>query len=102
MSKIKIHDPFFGKEEKLAINAVLESHQWASSKGNNKVSEFEKKLIQHSNYDPLKHTHSSNVAFNNIRPVTDGIKWVSNFINIVSGNPDSLLVKEGIINYEKY
>ena len=40
MSKIKIHDPFFGKEEKLAINAVLESHQWASSKGNNKVSEL--------------------------------------------------------------
>tara|TARA_B110000014_G_C20109282_1_gene584026 strand:- start:1072 stop:2142 length:1071 start_codon:yes stop_codon:yes gene_type:complete len=51
MSKIKIHDPFFGKEEKLAINAVLESHQWASSKGNNKVSEFEKKFKSFVNSD---------------------------------------------------
>lgn len=44
MSKIKIHDPFFGEEEKLAINKVLESHHWASPKGNNKASEFEKKF----------------------------------------------------------
>lgn len=44
MSKIKIHDPFFGREEKKAIDKVLASHQWASPKGNNRVSEFERKF----------------------------------------------------------
>lgn len=44
LSKIKIHDPFFGKEEKKAIEKVLESHMLASPQGNNLVSEFEKKF----------------------------------------------------------
>ena len=44
MSKIKIHDPFFGKEERRAVEKVFDSHLWASPKNNNKVSEFEKKF----------------------------------------------------------
>lgn len=44
MKKIKIHDPFFDNREKKAIEKVLDSHIWASSKGNNQTSKFEEKF----------------------------------------------------------
>ncbi len=51
MKKIKIHDPYFGKEEKKAIEKVLDSHMWASSKGNNNASKFEEKFKNFVNAD---------------------------------------------------
>ena len=90
-----------GADKVVLLGIDLNNGQHFYDVGNHNPSTFEKKLIQASNYEPLKHTHSSNITFNNIRPVTDGLKWVSNFVNIVSGNPDSLLVKEGIVKYEE-
>ena len=48
LSKIKIHDPFFGEEERKAINNVLTSHQWASPKGKIKHQNLKKdfKILQ--------------------------------------------------------
>ena len=42
--KIKIHDPFFDNKEKNAILKVLDSHNWAMSKGNGLVSKFEEQF----------------------------------------------------------
>ena len=62
MKKIKIHDPYFGKEEKRAIEKVLDSHMWASSKGNNKASEFEEKFKNFVNADECVAIDSSSSA----------------------------------------
>jgi len=62
LSKVKIHDPFFGKEEKKAVEKVLESHLWASAKGNNKVSEFEKKFINYIKSDECIAVDSGSAA----------------------------------------
>lgn len=45
--QIKLFDPVIGKQEKTAINKVLESKYWASGAGNGKVLDFEK---QFNNY----------------------------------------------------
>jgi len=42
--KIKLFDPFFDKNEKLAINKVLKSHHWASGSGEGYVNKFEEKF----------------------------------------------------------
>ena len=62
MSKIKIHDPFFGQEEKKAVEKVFESHLWASTKGNNKVSEFEKKFQSYVKSDECIAVDSGSAA----------------------------------------
>ena len=40
--KIKLFDPYFGKEEELALKNTLQSRFWASGSGVGKVSKFEK------------------------------------------------------------
>lgn len=42
--KIKIHDPYFDKQEKISIIKVLESHSWALSKGNGITPKLELKF----------------------------------------------------------
>jgi dTDP-4-amino-4,6-dideoxygalactose transaminase len=42
--KIKLFDPYVDKKEQFAINKVLQSHNWASGQGNDRVLEFENKL----------------------------------------------------------
>lgn len=44
MMKIKLFDPFIGKEEQVAVNKVLKSHFWASGQGIGKVMEFENRF----------------------------------------------------------
>ena len=62
MSKIKIHDPFFGREERRAVEKVFESHLWASPKDNNKVSEFEKKFQSYLKCDECVAVDSGSAA----------------------------------------
>ena len=62
MSKIKIHDPFFGREERRAVEKVFESHLWASPKDNNKASEFEKKLQSYLECDECVAVDSGSAA----------------------------------------
>lgn len=50
-NKIKLFDPVIGKEEKLIIQQVLESHFWASGAGTGKVSEFEAKFNEYVGSD---------------------------------------------------
>ena len=62
LSKIKIHDPFFGEEERKAINNVLTSHQWASPKGNNQASKFEKRFQNFTKSDECIAVDSGSAA----------------------------------------
>ena len=62
MSKIKIHDPFFGREERRAVEKVFESHLWASPKDNNKASEFEKKFQSYLECDECVAVDSGSAA----------------------------------------
>jgi len=47
MKKIKLFDPYFGKNEEKAILDTIRSRFWASGAGTGKVLEFEKKFNQY-------------------------------------------------------
>ena len=63
--KIKIHDPFIDKNEKIAVQRVLDSHLWALSRGNGIVSEFEtrfKNYVKCAGHSPIaRYMHGNEV-----------------------------------------
>ena len=61
-NKIKLFDPVIGKEEKLIIKQVLESHFWASGAGTGKVGEFETKFNEYVGSDYCITTNNGTAA----------------------------------------
>ena len=47
METIKLFDPHIGKDEKNAVNRILESKFWASGSGVGNVLKFEKKFTKY-------------------------------------------------------
>jgi len=60
--RIKLFDPFVGKEERLAITNVLNSKFWASGAGVGKVSEFETKFNKYVGSDSCVAVNSGTAA----------------------------------------
>ena len=48
MRRIKLFDPYIGREEKLVVNNVLKSKFWASGSGIGDVHKFENKFTSFS------------------------------------------------------